>query len=86
MDVRSQRPKPRFAVFSILSKAIAVVSQTIKASIGLKKHIVTTQDECPICVGSASDKFLTSMNRGSAQIVQQVKQTIRLCSQRELKK
>ena len=38
-DVMSQIPKPRFVACSILGEAIAVVSQTAQATIGLKNTI-----------------------------------------------
>ena len=37
-DLISQIPKPRFVACSILGKVIAVVSQTAKTSMGLKKR------------------------------------------------
>ena len=36
-DLISQIPKPRFVACSILGKVIAVVSQTARTSMGLKK-------------------------------------------------
>ena len=56
-DVISQIPKPRFVACSILGKVIAVVSQTAKASIGLKKYNVAMQERCPICVGNVSEQI-----------------------------
>ena len=56
-DVIIQIPKPRFVAFSILGNVIAVVSQTGKESIGLKKYSVTKQEGCPTCVGKASEQI-----------------------------
>ena len=56
-DVISQIPKPRFVACSILGKVIAVVSQTAKASMGLKKYNVAMHEGCPICVGKASEQI-----------------------------
>ena len=56
-EVISQIPKRMFVACSILSKVIAVVSQTARATIGLKKYNVALREGCPICVGKASEQI-----------------------------
>ena len=83
-DVLSQIPKPRFVACSILGKVIAVVSQTAKASIGLKSTMLQCKKGVLSALGKLRSKCGTSTNRDSAQTVPQIKRTIQVCFQKEL--
>ena len=83
-DVISQVPKPRFVACSILGKMIAVVSQTAKASIGLKNTMLQCTKGVLSALGKLQSKFGTSTNRDSAQTVPQIRRTIPVCFQKEL--
>ena len=83
-DVISQIPKPRFVACSILSKVIAVVSQTASASIALKNAMLQCQKGVLSALGRLRSKFGTSTNRDSAQIVPQIRRTIQVCFQKDL--
>ena len=77
-------PKPRFIACSILSKKIAVVSQTATASIGLKNTTQRHKNDVLSALGSLRSKFGTSTNRDSAQNVPRIKRTRQVCFQKEL--
>ena len=85
VDEISQIPKPRIVACSILGNVIAVVSQTARASIGLKKALNYSKD-VQSALGRLRSKFGTSTNtkRESAQIVPQKRRPTQTCFQKEL--
>ena len=84
VDVISQIPKSRFLACAILGILIAVVSQTAKASEGLKNTMLQCKKGVLSALGGLQSKFGTSMNRGSAQAVPQIRRTVQVCFQKEL--
>ena len=83
-DVISQIPKPRFVACSKLGEVIAVVSQTAKASIRLKKTLLQRRKVVISALGRLRGKFGTSTNRDNAQIVPQIRRTFQVYFHKEL--